>query len=280
MHACERMEIELTEPHRSQFVHLIQCGAGAQDIYNSSPTHVGDAVAPSLLESFVERELGRVALHSRSLVPLLSAHGVNGKRVLDVGCSTGGTTVALALSAAIGANEVIGVDPNELSIAAARVRAEGFAVAHRTRFQIIESAAPLPFPDKTFDLVVAVSVLEFIEAPLARANFLSELQRVTRGGGFVYVSTPSPWRLRELHSGRWFGNFRRVPNEPWASSTSVICNAMSRCIRVPTEPWLAGQILRRWGSKSDLPPSMCRWLLALAFTIAPWRKHLFQKVAS
>jgi len=54
----------------------------------------------------------------------------------------------------------------------------------------------LPFPESSFDKVVSVTALEFIEDGKAAVN---ELFRVTKGGGYIVVATLnslSPWALR------------------------------------------------------------------------------------
>lgn len=266
------MNTDLTEPYRSQFVQMLQRGAGAQDIYAE-----GVAAAPQPFEqvrpAFVKRELDRVNLHLRGVVSLMVAHGVIAPRVLDVGCSTGGTTAAVALNAAIGAREVIGVDPNGLSIDAARVRAQGLGLADRLSFRQIVPDAALPYEDGSFDLVMAVSVLEFIPTVRGRERFLSELRRVTRPGGRIYIATPSRWRLRELHTDRWFGNFLRRIDEPWASGTGFILRGMGDCKVMPVDIWLADQLLQRLGLRQQA--SLLRAALAWAMRWAPWQKHLF-----
>lgn len=266
------MNTDLTEPHRSEFVQMLQRGAGAQDIY-------GEGVAPPPLEvarpAFVERELGRVSMHLRGVVSLLAAQGVRAERVLDVGCSTGGTTAAVALNASIGAREVIGVDPNGLSIDAARVRAVGLGLADRLSFRQIEANAPLPYEDGAFDLVMAVSVLEFIPTVPGRERFLSELRRVTRKGGHIYIATPSRWVLRELHTDRWFGNFIRQLDRPWSSGTGFILDTLDDCRVIRVDRWLAGQALTRMGLRQVWPP--LRALLTWAMRWAPWQKHLLQR---
>ncbi|MFT3954845.1 MAG: class I SAM-dependent methyltransferase [Piscinibacter sp.] len=266
------MNTDLTEPHRSEFVQMLQRGAGAQDIY-------GEGVAPPPLEvarpAFVQRELGRVSMHLRGAASLLAAHGVRGERVLDVGCSTGGTTAAVALNPSIGAREVIGVDPNGLSIDAARVRAVGLGLADKLSFRQIEANAALPFEDGSFDLVMAVSVLEFIPTVQGRERFLGELRRVTRKGGHIYIATPSRWVLRELHTDRWLGNFVRRLDRPWASGTHFILHALDDCQVIRVDRWLARQATGRMG----LPQSWPRLnaLLAWAMRWAPWQKHLLQR---
>lgn len=268
---------DMAEPFRSQFIELLQCGAGEQDIHSGAI-----AIAPreqrTVSPAFMQRELDRVATHLRGVVSLLAAHHIAAPRVLDVGCSTGGTTAAVALSSEIAANEVIGVDPNGLSIEAARVRANGLGLTDRVRFQQIQAGGALPFESQSFDLVIAVSVLEFIPSAAGRRAFLSELCRVTRPGGYIYLATPCRWRLRELHTDRWLGNFLHHRDEPWASGSAFITRALDDCHPVNVRRWLAGELMRRLG-RHQLPAPV-QSVLARLLRLAPWQKHLFVRGAS
>jgi hypothetical protein len=77
----------------------------------------------------------------------------------------------------------------------------------------------------------------------------------------VYVSTPNPWVLRELHSRRWLGNQRRRADYPWASTRSAIAAGLDRCEAVSTDAYVA----RRW----RCPEVVAR--------VMPWQKLLFRR---
>jgi len=98
-----------------------------------------------------------------------------GERVLDLGCGTGSLTAALL--SARSTVEVVGVDPSPAFVDGARAR---FPDA-RARFETGD-AQHLPFPDRTFDRVLSMLVLNFVPDPEAAA---SEMRRVTRPGGTV-----------------------------------------------------------------------------------------------
>ncbi|GEO40834.1 SAM-dependent methyltransferase [Skermanella aerolata] len=55
----------------------------------------------------------------------------------------------------------------------------------------------LPFPDESFDAVIAVAVLEHVADPFRCA---SEIARVLRPGGYVYSVTPF---MQQVHMGRY-----------------------------------------------------------------------------
>jgi SAM-dependent methyltransferase len=82
--------------------------------------------------------------------------------------------------------------------------------------RLIDDAAALPFPNESFDVVVALEVLEHVIAPLSAAD---EVKRVLRPGGTFIVTVPNVayWRRRlELSVGRWnpYGDGFSV-SQPW-----------------------------------------------------------------
>lgn len=208
----------MKEPYLSQFTQLIGQGAGARDIHDSTGRGSYDSDSSvRVSEPFMERELGRVEMHQRSLCATLMDQVGTAARILDVGCGTAGTTVALALSR-LDAEQVIGIDASASSVAAARVRANSYGLSpDRVRFEHVCAGSRLPFPAASFDLVTCVSVLEFITTEEARRFLVSEFLRVLRPDGHVFLATPSPLRLREYHSRRPLGDWRQTPGFPWSS---------------------------------------------------------------
>lgn len=96
-----------------------------------------------------------------------------GQRALDVGCGPGALTAELV--ARLGTHAVSAIDPSRSFVEAARDRFPGIDV----RAGVAEH---LPYPDHTFDLVVAQLVVHFMTDPVAG---LSQMRRVTRAGGRV-----------------------------------------------------------------------------------------------
>jgi GT2 family glycosyltransferase/2-polyprenyl-3-methyl-5-hydroxy-6-metoxy-1,4-benzoquinol methylase len=127
-----------------------------------------------------------------------------GKRVLDIGCGAGYGAQRLARRA----RQVVGVDKAAEAIDYARCR---FG-APRLHFAVAD-ALHLPFPDASFDVVVAFELLEHLSAP---NTFLAEVSRVLRSGGVALISTPNrrtysdarpgyvnPFHVREYYAGEF-----------------------------------------------------------------------------
>jgi ubiquinone/menaquinone biosynthesis C-methylase UbiE len=112
-----------------------------------------------------------------------------GDRALDLGCGEG--TFITELQAA-GAASVTGADVAEAALDRARARHPGI------EFRRVPFDGPLPFADRSFDLVWASEVIEHVADT---ARFLSEVRRVLAPGGRVLVTTPNHSRLRLLIDG-------------------------------------------------------------------------------
>lgn len=111
-------------------------------------------------------------------------------RVLDVGCGPGVLIEAVAGRG----GHLTGVDLSPAMLAQARDRARRLGLVDRCRFEE-GSAEALPFPDRAFDAVTAMGVLEYIHDDV---RALAEMARVVRPAGAVIVTVPnlvSPWRL-------------------------------------------------------------------------------------
>jgi ubiquinone/menaquinone biosynthesis C-methylase UbiE len=103
-----------------------------------------------------------------------------GDRVLDVGCGTG--VVARDLVERVAERgKVVGVDPSERLIEVAVRRMEEGSLKGRIEFRCVDGAA-LPFPDGSFDLVVASAVFGHIPNGM---EVLKEMVRVARPAGTV-----------------------------------------------------------------------------------------------
>ncbi len=96
---------------------------------------------------------------------------------LDIGCSTGAATMLVAQR--IGAAAVRGVD----LVHTEEARKKGVDAIDCD----LNSGAPLPFEDESFDVVTCMETLEHVHDT---DHLLSELRRVLRSGGTAIVDIP------------------------------------------------------------------------------------------
>jgi 2-polyprenyl-6-hydroxyphenyl methylase/3-demethylubiquinone-9 3-methyltransferase len=107
--------------------------------------------------------------------------GWDGLDVLDVGCAGGFLTEELSRKGA----KVSGIDPADRAIAAAQAHAEseGLNIDYR-----VGTGESLPWPDRSFDAVTCVDVLEHVSSV---DKVISEVVRVLRPGGWFLFDTIS-----------------------------------------------------------------------------------------
>jgi SAM-dependent methyltransferase len=123
-----------------------------------------------------QRFMGRYADElARELLDELRPHPP--ERALDVGAGTGALTAQLV--DLLGPDAVAAIDPSTAFIAALRERLPGVDAREG-------SAEALPYPDATFDLVLAQLVVHFMSDPV---RGVAEMARVATPGGTVAAST-------------------------------------------------------------------------------------------
>jgi ubiquinone/menaquinone biosynthesis C-methylase UbiE len=104
--------------------------------------------------------------------------GIKRGKVLDIG--TGSGRLAIELAKARGGDfEIIGLDISEDMLERARENAREAQVEDKIQF-VLATAADLPFPDHSFDLVMSYASLHHWFQP---GEVFNEAQRVTRNGG-------------------------------------------------------------------------------------------------
>jgi SAM-dependent methyltransferase len=149
--------------------------------------YYADALGIPEWRDLVALRLSDTAYEAGRLARLETALGrpVAGSRVLNVGCGTGGFDVLATRAGA----EAWGVDASYEAVALAHLRLSRARV-------LCAAAEALPFRDRSFDVVYCYSTLEHV-ADAARS--ISEMIRVLKSDGRLYVHTPHRWACFEGH---------------------------------------------------------------------------------
>ena len=118
---------------------------------------------------------------------LALAGDVAGRRILDAGCGSGPLFAALRDRGAV----VTGFDKSAGMLELARRR-----LGDGADLRVADLGSPLPFPDGTFDDVIASLVLHYLED---WGPALAELRRVLKPGGRLIVSVDHPFAVNLMH---------------------------------------------------------------------------------
>jgi ubiquinone/menaquinone biosynthesis C-methylase UbiE len=113
-----------------------------------------------------------------------------GSRILEIGCGAGSTAVELARRG----HWVEAVDIVPSMIEMTRQSATDAQVGHRLR-TCLAAAERLPYPDRTFDLVLAVGLLPWLRLP---GEALLEMARVLRPDAPLIATADNRWRLQRF----------------------------------------------------------------------------------
>src|SRR5437763_2502315 len=115
----------------------------------------------------------------RTLIDLVAPQP--GEAILDIGCGAGSLDRLLAQRVA-GSNPITAIDMNPFWLREAEALAAEEGIPGAIRF-LPGNAEAVPFPDRSFDAVFSVTVLEECDADRA----IGEMVRVTRPGGRIGI---------------------------------------------------------------------------------------------
>jgi ubiquinone/menaquinone biosynthesis C-methylase UbiE len=162
-----------------------------------APEHAGE-FGPEAYATWRATSLGTITEEIERRLILRLAGELTGRAVLDIGCGDGDLTLTCWRN---GASPVIGcdIDPHMIARAALRAVQHNAAIGY-----VVGRGEILPFRDRSFDLVTAITVLAFVPEP---AFMIGEIARVLRPGGRLVIGDLGKWSLwaasRRLRS--WFG---------------------------------------------------------------------------
>lgn len=151
--------------------------------------------------------------------------------ILDAGCGTGVAEDALS-----DLGSVVGIDIAPKALAGRSPTCpESLCVA---------SVNAAPFPDETFDLVVALDILEHIEDD---GSVLRELYRICRAGGRLMITVPAYQWLHSAHDEA-LGHCRRYSARRirrLLRDAGFRLGKLSYCVTAPFPTAVAFRLLRR-----------------------------------
>ena len=134
------------------------------------------------------------------LVGYLDARGARALRVLEVGCSFGHNTEFLNEQALVRELHAFDVDPAFVAMTRAKVEELRLTKVRQVLLLTDDETTRLPFPDGTFDVVIAVGIVEHLP-PGDRRRYVDEYYRITAPGGHVAIlDTPNRAFPLETHS--------------------------------------------------------------------------------
>jgi SAM-dependent methyltransferase len=145
-----------------------------------------DAKAPGWAAKYAPH--GALTGRLDQMTSSVRSHTLAGGMILDIGCGTG----ELARELAAGGFRVTGTDISAEMLGRARTE-DGRGAVRWVRLDARWTT--LPFTARTFDAVVAASVLEYVDDP---GGVLSECARVLAPGGVVLLTVPDV-----RHPVRW-----------------------------------------------------------------------------
>lgn len=164
----------------------------------SEPTCAIPDLGPGVYAQWRSSEIGTITERLERQLILELVGDVKGRRVLDVGCGDGEFAVELKKRGAI----VIGIDASAEMIDAAKSRSKLQSADIDFQVAMVEH---LPFPAEKFDVVIAITILCFVDDA---APVFKEIARVLRPGGRLVIGELGKWSTwaAERRIRAWFGS--------------------------------------------------------------------------
>jgi len=159
------------------------------DIYNSV---FGLDNFSRRIEKRMKREGGR-----KSLEELNKIFDVKDKKLLDAGSCCGEFLFEAVSAGAIG----YGIEPDQVSFEASKLL---FEINRKPVDLRLAGVEELPFDDNIFDIVVSIFVLEHVKN---QYKAISEMMRVLKPGGRLWLRCPNYLYPREYHYKRYYFPF-------------------------------------------------------------------------
>jgi SAM-dependent methyltransferase len=186
--------------------------------------------------------------HLQHLIPYVERYmDTKIKRVLDFGCGSGGSAIALALVHPD--VRCCGTDIDEQEISIARERARLYNVADRCEFHHVRPSEPLPLPAGSFEFSLCSSVLEYAIDVDVRRFCVREMARMVIPKGLLFFAVPNRLYPFEIHTKKWGWNyFPKLLNARTVDCTAWEVKRLARptVLRLYRTP--VSQLFRPWSA--------------------------------
>jgi arabinofuranan 3-O-arabinosyltransferase len=233
--------------------HLLMSGLSV----GHTPDRIADALDARLRRTRGEAFAGMLAEHAE----------LSGKRVLDVGSGFGELIVACLCRGA----RATGIEPDPERVHISRLLLESLGLP-----QVIERASgeALPFRDVEFDIVTSQHVLEHVSDI---DKVVSEMIRVTRPGGRLFVSVPNYLFPYEGHyKMKWFPLMPKPLGKMILQLSGRNPEFLLRHVHYTTYP----QMMRLWRHHGLITTNITRELVrARRHESAMYRRRLVRALA-
>jgi len=118
----------------------------------------------------------------------LASLKISSPKVMDVGCGEG--YITQKIKELIPKAHIFGIDNSDIAIKTANKKFAGINFA-------VGDVMNLPHAHGWFDIVVCNNLIEHVNDPV---KMLLEINKKLKKGGFLIISTPSPYRIENLFS--------------------------------------------------------------------------------
>jgi SAM-dependent methyltransferase len=192
------------------------------------------------------------------VLSFLEEAGKIGGDILDLGAGEGYFTRALSAERARrGIKPGAGLEASDIE--------RGSFSAEGVRFTRADANQGLPYPDASFDAVVAIEVMEHTRAPYA---VLGEIARVLKPGGIVVFSVPNVGHLGSRLHFLASGHYQMFPSPSTAPKNGGrLCGHVAP---LPFQYWHYGLRLAGFSSIALHGDRLKKNAAALAVLLWPW----------
>lgn len=163
-------------------------------------------------------------------------------RILELGCAAGGLQKAI-MDSGYSNSDFIDIDDY-------LVYKEIISLNKLKKVDLNKDV--LPYPDKSFDIVLAIAIFEHLENPWA---FKREIKRVLKGGGQVLLAMPYDFNIFDRMNFFWSGNlsgYTLSNNHITFQTKDLFCKCWRNDFKIKKEIYSPG-FIKIFGVKIRMP---------------------------